>query len=107
MVELIKQQRHFLYLVANTTADQRKALLKTITRQQLRALSQIAYNIIRFKGRMTVTEKATLKRQRRFIYLLGDRNTGFVNKKEAIQHKQRIIHTLVKIASAYLQPVLQ
>ena len=107
MVELIKQQRHFLYLVANTTAAQRKSLLKTITSQQLRALSQIAYNIIRFKGRLTLTEKNSLKRQRRFIYLLGDRNIGFVQKKEAIQHKQRIIHKLVKIASAYLQTVLQ
>ena len=103
MVELIKQQRHFLYLVANTTADQREVLLKTITCQQLRALSQIAYNIIRFKGKLTPTEKVNLKRQRHFIYLLRDRNIGFVQKKEAIQHIQRIIHTLVKIASAYLQ----
>ena len=108
MVELIKQQHHFLYLVTNTTANQRKALLKTITRQQLRALSQTAYNIIRFKGKLTLKEKASLRRQRRFIYLLGDRNTGFVKKKkEAIQHKQRIMDTFVKIAFAYLQPVLQ
>ena len=108
MVELIKQQRHFLYLVTNTTANQRKALLETITSQQLRALSQIAYNIIRFKGKLTPTEKASFRCQRRFIYLLGDRNTGFVKKKkEAIQHNQRIIHTLVKIAFSYLQPVLQ
>ena len=107
MVELIKQQRHFLYLVTNTTANQRKALLETITSQQLRALSQIAYNIIRFKGKLTPTEKASFRCQRRFIYLLGDRNTGFVKKKEAIHYNQRIIHTLVKIAFAYLQPVLQ
>ena len=81
MVELIKQQRHFLYLVTNTTANQRKGLLKTITCQQLRALSQIAY-IIRLKDKLTLKEKASLKRQRRFIYLLGDRNTGFVKKKK-------------------------
>ena len=61
--------------MTNTTANQRKALLKTITSQQLRALSQIAYNIIRFKGKLTPTEKATLRRQRRFLYLLGDCNT--------------------------------
>lgn len=106
MVELIKQQRHFLHLLKSTSAAQRKVLLSTITRQQLKALCQIAYNILRFKIRLTPGEKDQLKRQRRFIHLLGNRTIGFKHKKEAIQHKSRVVYVLVKIAFAYLEPVL-
>jgi hypothetical protein len=106
MVELIQQHRHFLHLIKSTTTAQRKALLSTITKQQLKALSQIAYNILRFKIRLTPSEKAQLKRQRRIIHLLGNRSIGFKQKREAIQHKPRVIYTLVKITFAYLEPVL-
>ena len=106
MVELIKQQRHFLYLIKDTIAAQRKALLSTITRQQLKALSQIAYNILRFKIRLSPLEKAQLKRQRRVIHLLGNRAIGFKQKREIIKHKPRVIYTLVKIAFTYLEPIL-
>jgi hypothetical protein len=77
MFELIQQQRHFLHLLNSTTTVQRKALLSTITKQQLKALSQIAYNILRFKLRLTPLEKDQLKRQRRIIHLLGNRSVGF------------------------------
>lgn len=108
MVELIKQQRHFIQLFVQTTSStQRKALLHTITRNQLRALSQIAHNIIKFKIRLTPAEKVTLKRHRRLIHLLGDRTLGYQRKKGIIRKKQRLIHTLVKIAVVYLETILQ
>ena len=106
MVEQIRQQRHFLRLILQTTSAQRKALLQTITKQQLRVLSQIAYNILKFKIRLTPLEKSRLKRQRRLVYLLADRKAGYSQKKEAILDKQRLIYTLVKIASVYLESVL-
>ena len=74
MVDLIQQQRHFLYLVASTTAAQRKAILKTITSQQLKALSQIAYNIIRFKGRLTLPEKKKQLKTSETLHLLAWRS---------------------------------
>ncbi len=107
MVELIKQQRHFLLLIVQTSPAQRKALLRTITRNQLRALSQIAHNIIKSNIRLTPAERQHLKRHRRLIYILGDRKLGSHHKKEAIIGKQKLIHALVKIALAYLEPVLQ
>ena len=106
MVEQIRQQRHFLRLILQTTSAQRKALLQTITKQQLRVLSQIAYNILKFKIRLTPLEKSRLKRQRRLVYLLANRKVGYQQKKAAIRDKQRLIYTLVKIASVYLESVL-
>ena len=56
MVELIKEQRHFLKLFVQMTSAQRKALLQTITQRQIRALSQIAHNIIKFRIKLSPTE---------------------------------------------------
>lgn len=107
MVELIKQQRHFLQLIIQTSTTQRKALLRTITRNQLRAIGQIAYNIIKSKIRLSPTEKNRLKRHRLLIHLLGNRKVGYRQKKEAIKNKQRIVCALVNISSVYLESVLQ
>ena len=93
MVELIKQQAHFLKLVVHTTPTQRKALLQTITRQQLRVVCQFAYNILRFTIKLTSSEKARLKRYKRFVYLLGNKKIGFFQKKEAIGQNPRTVYT--------------
>ena len=106
MVELIKQQVHFLKLVVQTSPTQRTALLRTITRPQVKAVSQIAYNILRFTIKLTLSEKARLKRYKRLVHLLGNRKVGFYQKKEAIGQNSRTVYTLIKIALEYLKPVL-
>lgn len=107
MVELIKEQRHFLTLFVQTESAQRKALLQTITQRQLRALSQIAHNVIKFRIKLNPSELAQLKRERRLLYILGDRTLGYRRKSEAIEGKQRFVYTLLKIASPYLTPILE
>ena len=89
-MQLIIQERHFLLLFVQTTPSQRKALLQTITRQQLRALSQIAHNIVKSKKQLTATEKKTLKRERRLLHILGDRTLGNWQKTKTICDKQRL-----------------
>ena len=106
MVELIKEQRHFLKLFVQTTSARRKALLQTITQRQIRALSQIAHNIIKFRIKLSPTERALLKRERRLLYILGDRSLGYQRKIEALRGKQRFLSTLLKVALAYLEAVL-
>ena len=84
MVELIKKQRHFLKVFIRTSPKQRKALLQTITRDQLKVVSQIAYNILRFTIKLTPVEKARLKRYRHFLYALGNKKVGYQQKKKGI-----------------------
>ena len=107
MGELIRQQRHFLQLLIQTTSAQRKAILHTITKSQLKAVSEIAYNILKFKIPLTASQKTSLKRQRRVIYLLGNRKVGFQQKKEGIQSKEKLVYKLIKIASVHLGSVLE
>lgn len=107
MVQLLVQERHFLLLFLHTTPAQRKALLQTITRHQLRAISQIAHNIVKFKIQLTTVEKRTLKRERRLLHLLGDRTLGYHHKKNVIWENQRFVYILLKIAVPYLKVVLE
>lgn len=107
MVRLLVQERHFLLLFVQTTPAQRRALLQTITRHQLRAISQIAHNVIRFKIQLTPDQKKMLKRERRLLHLLGDRALGFQHKKKAVLDRQRFVYTLLKIAIPYIETVLK
>ena len=67
-------------------------LLQTITRHQLRALIQIAHNIVKSKIVMTPIEKVT-KRERRLVHFSWETGYGVINiKKEAIRNKQRFIY---------------
>lgn len=107
MGELIRQQRHFLLLFVQTTPTQRKVLLNTVTKDQLKVLSQIAHNIIRGTVSLNASEKEILKRDRRTVHLLGDRKLGYKHKQNLARGKQNIIYALVKIAVTYLKPVLE
>ena len=105
MVQLIIQERYFLLLFVRTTFAQRKVLLQTIKRHQLRELSQIAHNIV--KSKIFPIEKATLKRERRLVHLLGDRTLDYQHKKEAFLNKQRFIYTLLNIVLPHLKDILK
>ena len=96
-----------MLLFVQTTSAQRKALLRTITRHQLRALSQIAHNVIKFRIELTTAEKATLKRERRLLHILGDRCLDYQRKREIINDKQRFIYVLLKTVLPYLEVILK
>ena len=70
MVELIKEQRHFLKLFIQTNSAQSKALLQTLTQCQSRVLSQIAHNIIKSRIKLSPTERELSETQEKpFVYL--------------------------------------
>ena len=90
MLTLIRDQRHFLRLFAWTNTAQGKALLGTITHGQIKALSQFAHNIIKFKITLNPSEKVLLKRNRCLLYILGDRTLGYHMKIEALCGKTKV-----------------
>lgn len=46
MNNLIKKESSFLRLLLSTTSQQQKAMIKTITPKQMKAVVQIAYNVL-------------------------------------------------------------
>lgn len=47
MSRLLEDQVHFLQLLRTTKKEQRKALLNTIDKSQLKVLNEIAHNVIK------------------------------------------------------------
>ena len=107
MVQLSKQERNFRLLFVQTTSAQRKALLRTITKHQLRALCQIAHNGIKFRIELTTAERATLKRERPLIHILGDRCLGYQHKREIVNDKQWFIYVLLKTVLPFMEVILK
>ena len=93
----------FLDKITLTNTAQRKALLGTITRGQIKAFSQIAHNIIKFWITLTPSEKVLLNRYRRLLYILGDMTLGYVKKIKALHGKQKFVYSLLKIALTRLE----
>ena len=107
IMRLLKEHRHFLKLFGQTDSAQRKALLRTITPGQIKALSEIAHNIIKFRIVLTPSKKVLLRRSRRQLYILGDRTLGYQRKVEALGGKLKFIRTLLKITLAHLKSELE
>ena len=107
MEDLIQQQRHFLRLFVQTTSAQRKAILQTITQDQVKALTQIAHNIIVGTVPLTSSDKEQLKRNTRFVHLLGDKKLGYKHKQRLVLNKQGLVYVLVNSAVIYLETVLR
>ena len=95
MSRLLEDHRHFLHLLRVAKKDQRNALLRTIDKTQLRALSEIAHNVIKGTVVLTPEEKLRLKRFKQIINVLGRKSS---TRKERLRVVQRgaaaIVHLL-------------
>ena len=107
MVELIRRQRHFIGLLSKSSPKQRKQLLKTISREQLKALSEIAHNVIKAILILSIREKEKLRKRKRLIHLLGNKTIGFKRKRNFICQHQRGILVFIETVLPHLQNVIQ
>lgn len=90
MSRLIRNNRNFLCLLSSTTIPQRKALVNYITRQQLKAISEIVHVT---KG--TVPEKLKLGKHKKALLILGRKKSTRRDKILALQRKSDVIAKLL------------
>ncbi len=107
MSELVRKQRHFINLLSETDQKQRKRLLETITREQVKAISQIAHNVIKSVVKLAPSEKEKLKKRRRFIHVLGNRKIGYERKRDSILSNQSALVSLIRVVAAHLEQILR
>ena len=75
MSRLLEDQVHFLELLCATKKVQKRALLQTIYKLQLMALSGIAHNV--FKGTIALkpSDKIKLKKYKKTLSILGRKSS--------------------------------
>jgi hypothetical protein len=91
MTQLVEDKRHFLCLISSTTISQRKALLNSITKPQLKAVSEIVHNVIRETVPLTYLEKSELNKYKTLLILGRMKST----KREKLRGLQRTPSVLV------------
>ena len=96
MSQLIR--KHFDYirlLITTASRTQRKALLKTITNDQLKAVVEIVVNLLNKVIPISPRDKSKLKSNRRFIRQIADRAITLKKKKDLILRQGGIIVLLL------------
>ena len=97
MSEKLNRNKHFLKLLITTNQTQAKALLSTVTKDQLECLVEIGYNLVDRPEFQTLHH-----RPRRLIQYLGNLSISLKRKKHIlIQHRGILIKTLKQFSHIF------
>ena len=99
MSTLVKNQRHFLRLLVSIKPLQRKAILQTLSDQQVQAVIQIIYNILEGNCSLPEKDKKKLKRYKAIIRQL-------VFKGMRMKQRKRLLVKYHFVIAALLKPIL-
>ena len=98
----ILEQREYLRLFLTCSREQRNFLITSASRDQLKALEEIAHNVLRSIILLTEEQKLTLRRRVSVIRLLGDPTISYSEKKRRLIGKSADILALLKSVEDYL-----
>ena len=105
MGSLIKKQIHFLLLMADThtSQKQKQAVLNTINKHQVNAISELALNII--KGTFTLNEqhKTRLRRHAKSLRVLAERRNTITVRRGVIT--LQLVEAVLALCISFLQQV--
>lgn len=95
------------YLMQDLSSPQLKALLETLTSEQVNALGEIAVNVL--YGTITITDvhKKKLKRHAAVIELIGDKSVNITKRRSVISRNPRVIKSLLTAAKPILKGLIQ
>ena len=100
MSQLIEEQWHFLEVLRTCNKKQKRALLKTIDKKQLNALSEIAHNVIIGTIILTPIEKNRLKKYKKILTILGKKKATRRERLRALYRgSSAVVHLLEVVAS--------
>ena len=94
----------FLKLLTTTNTDQRKALLRYISRSQCTIVRHLAYNLM-FNQNIEITSKdrGYLRRHTEDIKRLASKKTCIGKRKAILLRKHLLVKRLAQLALRYLQ----
>ena len=97
MNPVVKKHLSFFQLLGETHRSQKRALLRTMTRAQLKAVAEIIYNILLTNVELTRAEKDSLLPYRHTLEFIVDKNNSWTAKRNRVLKKSSGIIHLLKI----------
>jgi hypothetical protein len=104
-MKLLKDQRAFLRLFMKTSSLQRKALLRSISADQIKVLCEIIHNILTGTIKLTSTQKTSLTKHKALLRLLGDKRTKPARAKRALQRAANVIVAILIVVEPILKTI--
>lgn len=99
----MKRQIWYLHLLMTSTSSQKKALLDTITNEQLKALTEVTHNLLQGRIPITESQKRNLRKHKTFLRILGNSKIPYSKKREALCQKGAVITSVLKVAAPQLK----
>ena len=93
---IVLKEAYFIALLLRTNKWQRRALLQTITKKQLRALIEVAYNVLHGYGHTAEKDMPCLKRYQSIIRRLVAKGLSTRKRKDLLTKYISIISKLLK-----------
>ena len=103
MNHLIRSQIQFLRLLTSTSSVQQKAIIKTISPNQMKALVQIVYNVLVGNSVLSSSNKEKLKAHKTVIRRFVSRELSQEKRKELLlkYFKQILILVVTVVKKLY------
>jgi len=98
MSGLLERQGAFIRFLYDCPPRQRKSLIQYITDEQLRALSQIALNVLQGNVPITESYKKKLKRYKDVIRSLASRQISKARKRKTLLKHHSVVPLFIKPA---------
>lgn len=84
MRQAILKEAHFVGLLLHADKSQQRALLRTISKNQMRVLVEVIYNVLHGYGNITEKDKIYLKKYQSVIRRLVDKHTAARKRKNLL-----------------------
>ena len=107
MSEVVRKNLYFIQLLTKSpSVKQLRGLLQNITDEQLKALSEIAVNVLYGTIPLTKKTKEKLKPYKSFLTLLSDKKKSLKQKRFRLSAKLSVLQLLLRTVLPFLQSVL-
>lgn len=103
MSQRIRKNSIYLQLLLKTHKSQQKALLNSISPDQLKAISEIALNILHGGLPLSSSQKKRLTPYRKAIRLIGHKKSSQKSKKRTLIKNIKVLIILLKSAETILK----
>lgn len=105
MSKLISDEKEFLYLLLTTTKEQKRALLYTITKRQVQAISEVAHNLLNLPLKQSVG--VIIERRRKTLQKIGNKKFSVRTRSSLIKkHMTQLLDTF-QLVKSQLEQVIE
>ena len=100
----VEKEALFLRFLLNASVTQSSLLLKTLTRSQVNAVSEIFFNILH-SPELSVESLAALKRYKYIIRRVANRTAGYIARRKAIAQYPQVVQRILLQVENIISPL--